>query len=99
MAITRVLFLGGMLTAIRSHLAYRAAVRAEAQMLIDLYGGESWQISRERAFLAMREGTDPDRAWHVNGVIERRLKIDHQPDTATRYLEGAKAKGQHPFLW
>ena len=88
-----------MLKAIRSFLSYRASVRAEAAALIARYGDESATISRDQAFAAMRGGTDPDRAWHVNAIIERRLGIHRQADTATRYLDGGRRRGQHPFLW
>lgn len=88
-----------MLCAIRSDLSYRASVRAEARMLIDRYREESVEFSRDTAFAAMRNGAAPDRAWHVNAIIKRRLGVHRQPDTATRYLEGARRRGQHPFLW
>lgn len=91
--------MGRMLRAIRSYLSYQASVRAEAQMLIDLYGEESPTISRDRAFAAMRDSTDSGRAWHVDAIVERRLRVRRQPDTATRYLEGARRRKQHPFLW
>ena len=76
-----------------------SSVRAEARMLIDRYGEESVEFSRDIAFAATRNGANADRAWHVNALIERPLGVHRQPDTATRCPEGSRRRGQHPFLW
>ena len=85
----------------RSLLARRAALRLEAAALIETHGTGAWEMARVRARRAMRGtqglggvGTDGpgDRtqiedAWRVVHLVEKRLGIRHQPDTATRWLE------------
>ena len=65
----------------------RAALHRQADALIAEHSETSWRIARARAF-DHGPGTPAfDEAWAVSTVLQRRLKIRHMPDTATRYLE------------
>ena len=74
---------------IKAYLRRRKLVRLRADRLIATHGERSWFVARARAH-AIDPFEDRDRsdlAWQVVGIVERRLRISWQPDTATRWLE------------
>lgn len=88
-----------MLQTIRSYLSYRASLKREVDELIATHGADSVDVARALAHRALRDGGDLDRVWQIVGRVERKVKAHRQPDTATRYLEGARRAGRHPWLW
>lgn len=77
-----------MLRCLKSQIRNRALIRRRADRLMAAHGEEAWTVARAQAFAALGRPERSDLAWHVVARIERRMKIDWQPDTATRYLEG-----------
>lgn len=56
-------------------------------MLIAEHGPESWSIARACAFACGIGTPEFDEAWEIGSLVQRKLGIDHTPDTAMRYLE------------
>ncbi len=80
-----------MLDFVRSYIEERAQIRREVDALLAEYGADSFLKAKDRAFDVMNrtgwDSTETERAWNIVRGVELRLKIHHQPDTATRYLE------------
>ena len=73
---------------LRSWRDARCPFRTEAAKLITRYGDGAVREARLLAEVAMRKGVEPgEDAWRVVGLVERRLGVYRQADTATRWLE------------
>ena len=73
---------------LRSWRDARCPFRTEAARLIAQHGDGAVHEARRRAAIATRRGVTPgEEAWRVVGLVERRLGVDRQADTATRWLE------------
>ena len=73
----------------KAYLRRRKLVRLRADRLIATYGDKSWSVARAHAHAIdpFEDRARADLAWQVVGIVERRLRISWQPDTATRWLE------------
>lgn len=74
---------------LRAYLRRRKLVRLRADRLIATHGEKSWSVARARAHAInpFEDQARADLAWQVVGIVEQRLGIYWQPDTATRWLE------------
>ncbi len=72
---------------LKTELEREMTARHEAKKLVEVHGHEAYNLARECAWRPDQAAWQADYWWRVAGILERKLGVARQADTAPRYAD------------